>query len=231
MTISTRGRCSGSGPRPARRFSVRARLQRRIGLLLLGLGLGDRLFEILQGEIELVGIELFRAPAELHPLQLADQVAQPVILAGELIALVDKPCLLGALGIALGPGRDEHRAQRGDVVRQRLGGRVHGPIGPCNQRLVALSETASRSAAAHPATLGRGTLRRVHPPPIQPVEQRPTGISPVVRLTKRRSTKSRFWTRGIPFTGDPSACFAARPIAGATSRLPMKSNIVMDQVS
>ena len=82
MTTSTRGRCSGSEPRPARRVSARARLQRRIGLLLLGLGFGDRLFEILQREIELVGIELFRAPAELQPLQLADQVAQPVILAG-----------------------------------------------------------------------------------------------------------------------------------------------------
>ena len=157
MTISTRGRCSGSEPRPARRVSARARLQRRIGLLLLGLGFGDGLFEILQREIELVGIELFRAPAELQALKLADQMAQTVILAGELVALGGKPRLLGALGIAFGPGRDQHRAQRGDVVRQRLGSRVHGPIGPRNQRLVASRARASQSAAAHPATLGRGT--------------------------------------------------------------------------
>ena len=63
-------------------------LQRRIGLLLLGLGFGDGLFEILQREIELVGIELLRAPAELQPLQLADQVAKTVILGG-------KPGILG----------------------------------------------------------------------------------------------------------------------------------------
>jgi len=45
-------------------------LQRRIDLLLLGLDLGDGLFDILQREIELVGVELFRAPAELQALQL-----------------------------------------------------------------------------------------------------------------------------------------------------------------
>ena len=49
-------------------------------------------------------------------------MAQTVILAGELVALGGEPRLLGALGIAFGPGRDQHRAQRGDVVRQRARG-------------------------------------------------------------------------------------------------------------
>jgi hypothetical protein len=40
-----------------------------------------------QAQIELVRIELFRAPAELHSLQLAKQMTQPVVLARELIAL------------------------------------------------------------------------------------------------------------------------------------------------
>ena len=76
-------------------------LEGRIGLLLLGLGFGDGLFDILQRESELVGVELFRAAAKLQALQLPDQMAQAIILGGELR-------LFGALGIAFGPGRDEH---------------------------------------------------------------------------------------------------------------------------
>ena len=47
-------------------------LQPRIGLLLFGLAGGNRLFEVLQPEIELVGIELLGTPAELHALKLTD---------------------------------------------------------------------------------------------------------------------------------------------------------------
>ena len=82
-TISTRGRCSGSGPRPARRFSERALRSAGSAFSCSASALGDRLFEIFQSQVELVGIELFRAPAELHPLQLANQVAQSVVLVGE----------------------------------------------------------------------------------------------------------------------------------------------------
>jgi hypothetical protein len=103
-----------------------------VGLLLLGFGFGNRLFDILQRKTELVGVELFRALAEPQPLQLADQMAQTIIAAGKLVALGGELRLFGARGIAFGPGRDQHRAQRGDVVRQGLGGRVHGPIGPRN---------------------------------------------------------------------------------------------------
>ena len=50
--------------------------QHRVGLLLFGLALRNRLLEIFQCQVELVGIELFRAPAEGQPLQLAKQLAQ-----------------------------------------------------------------------------------------------------------------------------------------------------------
>jgi hypothetical protein len=103
-------------------------LQRRIGLFLLGLGFGHGLFEILQREIELVGIEPLRAPTELQALKLADQMAETVILGGELIALGDKAYLLSTLGVPFGPGLREHRVQHGDVAGRGLGGRVHAPI-------------------------------------------------------------------------------------------------------
>ena len=106
--------------------------QRRIGLLLFGLGLGDRLFEIFQSQVELVGIDLFRAPAELHPLQLAQQVAQSVVLVGE-------PPVLSPLGIAFGPGRQHQGAQRGNIVGKGVG-RRHArnypmPPAPCDPQL------------------------------------------------------------------------------------------------
>ena len=81
------------------------------------------LFKIFQGQVELVGIELFRAPAELHPLHLAKQLAQPIVLAGELIALFDKPPFLGPLGIALGPGRQHQGAQPRNIVGKGIGRR------------------------------------------------------------------------------------------------------------
>ena len=97
--------------------------QRRIGLLRSGLALRYCLFEIFQGQVELVGIELFRAPAKLHPLHLAKQVAQPVVLASELIALFDEPPFLGPLGIALGPGHQHQGAQRRNIVGKGIGRR------------------------------------------------------------------------------------------------------------
>ena len=92
--------------------------QRRIGLLVLRFGFGDGLFEILQREIELVGIELLRAGAELPTSKLADQVAKTIVLAG-------KSGILGAPGSAFGPRFQEHDAKRRYVIGKRLGGRVH----------------------------------------------------------------------------------------------------------
>ena len=46
----------------------------------------------------------FRALAELRALEPAVQVAQPIVMPGDLIAFIEQPCFLGTLGIALGPG-------------------------------------------------------------------------------------------------------------------------------
>ena len=130
--------------------------QLRLRLLLFGLGRGNRLLEILQRQAELIGIEPLRVPAELHALQLADQLAQPVVLLGE-------PGLLGAFGIALGPRRQHQRTQRRDILGQGL--RVgHGPLShranpagrlnlQVSQKDAGLSQRplAGRSAAHAPA--------------------------------------------------------------------------------
>src|SRR5690349_6740215 len=74
-TISTPRQMLGQRAAPGAPLVRACLAQRRIGLLLFGLALSYCLFEIFQGQVELVGIELFRAPAELHPLHLAKQVA------------------------------------------------------------------------------------------------------------------------------------------------------------
>ena len=60
------------------------RLQRRIALLLLRLGLGDRLLDILERQLQLVARHgLLRAPAEQGALQLPEDRPQPLVLVGE----------------------------------------------------------------------------------------------------------------------------------------------------
>jgi hypothetical protein len=100
-------------------------LQRRIRFLLFGLAGGDRLFEILQPQIELVGVKLLGALAKLHPLKLADEVAQPIVLLGEPVALSDEPHLLGTFGVALDPRFQDQRAEHGNIVGKGFGGRAH----------------------------------------------------------------------------------------------------------
>src|SRR5512132_1283806 len=51
-----------------------------IRFLRFGVVFGNRLLEVLERKVQLVGIELLRAPAELHPLQLADEVAKALVL-------------------------------------------------------------------------------------------------------------------------------------------------------
>jgi hypothetical protein len=53
-------------------------LQRRVALLLLGLGLGGRALQILEAELELVGVERLGALAELQPSELGDDVVEPL---------------------------------------------------------------------------------------------------------------------------------------------------------
>jgi hypothetical protein len=71
---------------PPRRHPVLRRLRGRCGLL-----------EVLQAELELVGVELLRAPAEPPTLQLPDQEPQLLDLGLRRIAL-------GPDGIPLGHG-------------------------------------------------------------------------------------------------------------------------------
>jgi hypothetical protein len=101
--------------------------QCRIRPLLISLLGGESLLEVLQPQVELIGIELLGTLAELHPLKLADQVAQTIVLASQPIALSGKLRLLGPFGITLGMRLPEQRMQRCDVIGKGLGGRVHGP--------------------------------------------------------------------------------------------------------
>src|SRR5262249_16284463 len=135
-----------------------------VGVVGVGGGGGGGLFQIFERQAELLGIELFRASPELHPLQLTDQVAQSVVLPGQLIALLDEPRLLGPLGVALGPRRQHQRAQRGDVVRQDLSGRVTLGLSHCAATPVSAQPTAESKRRrpsdqggpeAQPASCGR----------------------------------------------------------------------------
>ena len=117
--------------------------QRRIGLLLFGLGLRRLpVRDLPSARLNWSGIELFRAPAELHSLQLAKQVAQPVVLPSELIALFGQPPLLGPLGVTLRPCRQHQGAQRGNVVGK----------GVCR--------VSSRSGLSHVASAVRSSTSR-----------------------------------------------------------------------
>ena len=58
----------------------------KLGFVLFGLARGNGLFEIFESQVELIGIELLRMPAEVHALQLANQLAQSVVLTSQLIA-------------------------------------------------------------------------------------------------------------------------------------------------
>ena len=56
-----------------------------VGLLRLGLALGDRLFEVLEGQLQLIGVRrLLGAPSKQGPLQLLDDRPQVLVLPGQL---------------------------------------------------------------------------------------------------------------------------------------------------
>ena len=76
-STSTRGRCAGRAPRLRRRWSVAGEgCCSSQPALLRRLGGGRGLLEVFQAELQLVGVELLRAPAELAALQLPDQEPQ-----------------------------------------------------------------------------------------------------------------------------------------------------------
>jgi hypothetical protein len=61
---------SASALRVTRRFSARARALDRGPLVVLGFTGGNGLLDILEGQMQLIRVELIRAPAKLHALQL-----------------------------------------------------------------------------------------------------------------------------------------------------------------
>jgi hypothetical protein len=94
----------------------------RISLVVVGLGGGNGLLDILKRQMQLVRIELLRAAAKLGALQLVEQMLQPVVLRLQVIAF-------GPRGIALGVRLRKQRLQHGDIGRRRIGTLAHARNG------------------------------------------------------------------------------------------------------
>ena len=109
-----RGRCGGE-PRPVPRCR-RRRL--RLALFRFGRAARERLLDVFQGKLQLVGVEFFGAPAELHPLQLAQQLTQPIVLLGQHVALSPRR-------VALGGHATQQVVQRFNVLGKGIGQNHH----------------------------------------------------------------------------------------------------------
>jgi hypothetical protein len=90
----------------------------RVSLVVVGLGGGNRLLDILKRQMQLVRIELLRAAAELRALQLAQQMLQAVILRLQVIALCQG-------GVPLRARLCEELLQRRDIGWQPRDGVAH----------------------------------------------------------------------------------------------------------
>jgi transposase-like protein len=139
---------------------------RRVLLVLGRLVAGNGLLDVLNGQQQLLRIELFRPAAELRTLQLPQEVAQPVVLRQRLIAF-------GNRSVALGARRRDQRLQRLDTGRNLICDLAHADIQAdsrgtveCEVRLDSISRSASRC---------RGGLRDVahmQTRPVQAIHQR-----------------------------------------------------------
>ncbi|TWB36935.1 hypothetical protein FBZ91_1086 [Nitrospirillum viridazoti] len=132
-------------------------LQRGIIHLRHRLGLSPGLLDVLQRQVELVGIKPFRPRAELHALQLADEVAQPVVQA------LDPPALR-PLGLQRLRQRQNLGAQGLDIGRKGVG------IDPHDKSIYS---TESATWAIDPG--GSGATARLSD---DPAVERATGSSP-----------------------------------------------------
>jgi hypothetical protein len=110
IVTSTCGRWMGSAPRLARRFATRP-CGHWVLLVVGRLVAGNRLFNILECQKQLLGIELLRTPAELRTLQLAQQMPQAINLRKGMIALYDR-------GVTLRTRRRDQHMQRIDIRRK-----------------------------------------------------------------------------------------------------------------
>ena len=118
IVTCTRGRWAGSAPRLARRFSARARARCLVLLVVGGLARGDGLLDILERQGELVRIELLGPTAELHALQLMQEMLQAIDLRQRLVALRNRRVALGERG-------REPRLQLGDFDRRLICALAH----------------------------------------------------------------------------------------------------------
>ena len=82
--------------------------RRLILFVVVGLAGRDGLLDILKRQGELVRIELLGTAAELHALQLTQEMQQAIVLRQRFVARRNR-------GVALGERRRKPRLQRGDV--------------------------------------------------------------------------------------------------------------------
>ena len=107
IVTCTRGRWAGRAPRLARRFSAASASALLILLVVGGLDRGDGLLDILERQGELVRVELLGPTAELHALQLTQEMLQAIDLRQRLVARRTRLVALGERG-------REPRLQLGD---------------------------------------------------------------------------------------------------------------------
>ena len=138
------------------------RLPRRVALLRLGRALRERLLEVLECQLQLIGVgSLLGAPSEQGPLQLFDDRPQLLVVPGE-------------------PGRARPFGQQQRLERRRAAGRLRRapatgswgqwitPRASCNP----LTRLVIHSVAGSLRGLRPGHPTAVHPLPVEPLEQR-----------------------------------------------------------
>ncbi len=109
-------RRQAAAARPAASRVLLAQVGR--ALLRLGLGVGDRGLDLREGELQLIRGQLLRASAELHALQLAQQVPQPLVPRRQRVALGRDAVTFCRDTVPLRPGHQQQRAQRRRIIGQ-----------------------------------------------------------------------------------------------------------------
>ncbi len=130
-----------------------------VGIALLGLGIaaGDRGLDVLEAELHLLVGQAFGSASELQPSELEQEMAKPIVLRLQRVALGAQSVTLRRQGIAL---RRQHIALRGERVelghhRQH---QVAQRVG-LDRQLAGIVATAWHRRESYAATLGGGILR------------------------------------------------------------------------
>ena len=164
IVTCTRGRWAGSAPRLARRFSARARAALLVLLVVGGLARGDGLLDILERQGELVRIELLGTAAELHALQLMQEMLQAIDLRQRLVAR--------RIARRSASAR-EPRLQLGDFDRRLIRALAHAQEeNRSARRRDKENGELSQLAAASRRSLRPWRVARVKARPVQPVDER-----------------------------------------------------------